>query len=377
MHRQSLHGQYRASTAVLLLLFAFLSIQTLVPVFAAVNPRASTCTAPSSADKTRRPTFWCSLSATVEVGNNCQTQVTETIVIPWSSGDFNREIPHQANQKITDLSGARITSDGSETSISVSSILPELLSSTANIRSTITPSPLTVILRYTVVNAVTKYLPCDIVDFPDVTLPDPEMTNMVTKWTLSEYMPPVQDLSVTFSLPRDTRNAYVDSIVHQPSAVSTTTTVDTKQPTRTVVVTHKLSPGKHHPAQFIFYLRFGLHSGWATCPNTRNCEMETKFLEGGNKSRIQPGLVIGLCVGLGCVLALAGVAAWIFWGKRQRRRKGGQDTDCNLPKSLQHFAYDTGDEESSQKWKQWTESAPNSMKEEISVSELSKGKTRG
>lgn len=199
------------------------------------------------------------------------------------------------------------------------------------------------------------------------------MSIMLVKWAMgAASVENIKRIEVHFSLIRDSRNVYLDSRIRHPKRFSTTTMVNTKDPKRTVIVSHSGNSDGMRPGLFLFYFRFVLDAGWATCPNVRSCLAETRMLEEGEKKTVKPGLIIGLCVGLGCVLVLAGVAVWIVWGKKQRRKAGDgeQDVDANLPKSLQHFAYDTGDEKSSQKWKQWTESGPNSLKEEISAIEL-------
>lgn len=334
---------------------------------------AEECKARSKDSLNVAPPFWCDIKATIMIGGNCTTQVEEQIHLPWSSGAILRYVPKPELQTLQDVR-AHIRSEDTETEVYVAPLPDSAPTNTIfNIRVSATTEPVTVVLRYSVFPGVVLFKNCEgVMDFPVVTPPS-GYSVMVSKWAMGGLsVAEIASMQVEFQLLKVAHTSYIDSRVKQPSPLSMSTR-DTTESSGESVDTSITYSGKttgFNPGEFIFYFRFRLTNGWAECPNVRSCRAETLQL----KEEFEPGigseLVIGLAVGGGVALVVMGIAVWVTWCIMSGRRNE-EEVEANLPDSLRHFAYDTGDDESSRKWRSWMEGGPSSEKEEICAIDLS------
>lgn len=333
---------------------------------------AFACNIPEGSNLNSAPKFWCSLSANVSIVNNCTTTVEETIILPWSAGTVDRHVPHQVDQTVTVVSAVLRTEKEHAPLQVVKSSSSSKDKTVLNIGAPRSQSSIQIILRYTVDIGVLRYQKCSVMDFPDASGPGGS-SRMLVKWAPGgTSADEIKRLEVVFSLIRDTRNTYLDSLVKRPKEFALASVEVTTDKTKTAIVTHSGNAEGMLPGLFLFYFRYGLDAGWAQCGIFRSCRAESRHLEEGSKKALKPGVIVGIVLGLGLVAVAVGVGLWIQRGRRKRRAMDKGDDDPNLPKSLEHFAYDTGDERSSAKWKEWTESGPNSRKSrEINAISLS------
>lgn len=353
----------RLRLVVLLLCWIVLSIPSIC---------GEECKARPSGDVSLPPSFWCDIQATVTISENCTTHVEERIRLPWSSGIIHRHIPKQENQVLQDAR-AYIQSNDKETDVHIG-LLPDSTptSTVYNIRISATTEPVIILLRYSVYPGILLSTNCDgIISFPAVEPPS-SYSVMLSKWAIGgQTVAELESMQVEFRLLRDARMSYIDSSVKHPSqfSLSTRNTTHTSGDSMETSITHSGEATGLNPAHFVFYFRFSLINGWAKCPGVRSCRAETLQLKEGSKPGIAPGLVIGLAVGGGLAALMIIIVVWVVCCAISARRD--EDVvEVNLPNSLRHFAYDTGDEASSSKWRSWMEGGPSS-KEEIRAVDLS------
>lgn len=326
----------------------------------------SSCTAPSGTNFNNFPKFWCSLKANITIGSGCISNVQETITLPWASGNVIRAIPHQEDQTITDILAYQ-ADDGrqkllhktkEQTSTSTSTVLKFRVQSSKD--------PMSMILRYSVTPGVLKFDKCDITAFPSAS-PPASASMMMAKWAVGGLsVQKVNSLEVTFILANSAKTL-LDSPIKQPEEFSgITTTTSTDATSGVASVTHTGDLQDNNPGAFLFYVRFGLVSGWALCPESRQCAVETLQLDEVLETPMRRGLVIGLAVG-GAVLLVGVCVVLGLLLCRKRPAVGAMSPagGAGLPDSLRHFAYDT-DESSpkpkSAKWQEWTEASGQSWK---------------
>lgn len=321
----------------------------------------SSCTAPSGTNFNSFPEFWCSLKVKITIGAGCTTNIQETILLPFSPGNVIRAIPHQKDQAISDILAYRADDERQtllhktkeETSTSNNTVLKFRVNSSHD--------PVSMILRYSVKPGVLKFEKCDITTFPSVS-PAADASVMMAKWAVGGLsVQKVNSLEVTFLL-ADGTTTLLDSPVKQPEDFAGIKTAMFTDPTSGVVsVTHTGNTQNNNPGAFLFYLRFGLVSGWAECPVSRTCAAETSQLGEVLATPAKGGLLTGLAIGGGVVLVLVVgvcVALWLRLCLKRPVVDGmSPGAGAGLPDSLKHFAYDTGDRSSgkSVKWQEWTE----------------------
>lgn len=342
-------------------------------VFSAPALCAEECKARPGSDFNLQPPFWCNIQVTVAVSENCTTQVEEKIHLPWSSGVIHRHIPKQENQIVQDVR-AYIQSGERETDVHIGALPGSTPTSTIyNVRISATTEPVVVLLRYAVYPGILFFTKCGgIINFPIIEPPS-GYSVMLSKWAVGGLsVAEIESMQVEFSLMKNTRMSYIDSNVKHPNqfSLSTHDTTNTSADFIETSITHSGRAAGLNPAHFVFYFRFSLTNGWAECPHVRSCRAETLQLKEEFEPGIAAGLVIGLAVGGGLAVLTIILVTWAVCCAISARRDEDA-AEMNLPNSLHHFAYDTGDEASSSKWKSWMEGGPNSGKEEIRAIDLS------
>lgn len=314
------------------------------------------CAVPSNADVSSSPSFWCNINATITLTDDCAALVEELLELPWSPGNITRYIPKQETQTLTNIQAFMQRPNSSDTSITASR---QSASTPTNDIYTLThspvPSPISLRLHYTVSPGVLVFEHCNgILDFPTVT-PPPGFAVMVSKWAIGGLsVPTLLTTHVEFRLPRDSQYKYIDSPTKHPPEIPPST-LDTTTATVDTSITHTASLHTSNPALYIFFLRTQLVNGWSACPIARSCASESRQLEEQFDPGVSRKLVIGLSV---CAVVLvvlgAGATGIVWWIKSGRGSESVAEPRSELPDSLRHFAYDTGDEAASPQWKSWT-----------------------
>jgi len=310
------------------------------------------CEAPTTTDFTSPPRYWCSLEANITIQNSCTTNVAERIVIPWNRGSVQRYAPKQQNQEIVEGTAA-LVANGLEEPIGLSEAknVSTERNTAFRIKAPNTDKPFTVILRYKVKAGVQLFGNCaGKVNFPPIDQNSQEDTAMLAKWSPGGLsIRTIRQLLVHFSLLRNSRNTYLDSIFSHPKGFMGDTTVRRDDPTKTVEVSHTGSADGLKPGKFIFFFRYRLSAGWAECPNIRSCGDEEKLLQESVTPGISKALILALGIGGGLLVMLIIIAILVRQCNRISKKHAADieddDFDVALPKSLRHFAYDTGDDE--------------------------------
>lgn len=333
------------------------------------------CNAPSDANTSHPAPFWCVLAVSVDMRSSCATQVTEEITVPWTTDQLVRIVPHQQNQQITSVATYATTaiptalrpSDGTVPTgaTRLESVIVSL-EGRANTAVTVTtvPSqrPAVILIRYVVVPGVFAYTSCpkSSVVLPSLPSPTPTAATdvshsfMLTRWALGGLsVPRVNLLAVAFRVPVAPDRGFLDAFAYLDHLSVTTNSTESQA---TVAFTGNSS--LVHPADMLLYARVWRLSARLACPTERDCTSERELLREGRPRRAWRGIMI-VVVSVVAIVILVAVAV-LLWFRRLKYAEIHENEDDNqsvdqtqLPKSLHHFAYDTGDESSSQTWREW------------------------
>lgn len=331
-----------------------------------LQSHAIQCRPPEGANFLTKPEFWCSLTANITVPTSCKTEVEERIQVPWSIGVVDRYIPKQENQKIINVKAFRVTKEGETPINSFTSQDSTERNTIINLRVVRGETPETIRLTYDVSQGTLVFSTCaKLGDFANVDASD-DQTLMLTKWAAGGLsVRELQYVAVRFFLNTDAQLKYADSVVLHPEKFAPVRTENTgdanSQKGKQTWVNIEGVATEVKPAKLVFFFRFLKKGGSVQCPNVRSCGSENLLRQEYAGGKEQYKLIIGVCVGSGLAILLVIVIIWISCCKRSATRRLDEDA-LNLPASLRHFAYDTGDERQDGKWKQWTEGSPNSGK---------------
>ena len=334
-----MHFSFRLSTFLLLSLA--LSIQA--------------CEAPADADYAASPTFWCSMSTRITISSGCNVRVDETIVIPWSNGTIARFIPKQPNQQIKDISAGLLmklrmveTSFEKKDSLSINNDLVHISTNTSR-------EELIVLLSYVIVGGVTTFIPCDFGLF-NSELSNQKSTVMLTKWTPGGLsITKIEKINVEFVLVESSLVKYLDHAIHAPGDFRPLVRV--RNETTKVEVVYSGLAGNFKPSTLLFYIRLMLTNGGVSCPGLRSCVSEYDIIKEIPDSRLKIVVIVALAVGGVTLVAVVLVLLRYCSKKRKEDDKSGEQME--LPKSFQHFAFDTGDEQLDDRRMRFINGGPN------------------
>ncbi|KAI0567047.1 hypothetical protein FGB62_4g334 [Gracilaria domingensis] len=345
----------------------------LLLIWGLLTTRASgqICQPPDDADFKREPTFWCQLHANINITRGCRTHVEEIIEPPWSAGRLVRYVPHQANQFISDVQATEFK-NGVLKDVASAELTPDSSGTNTAITLRISTSeqPLLIRLHYVVVRGVEFYQPCDVTkdEFED----EEGVTYQIVKWSpggkSAQY---VRSLQATFSLHYSAEMTYNDSPVKKTSDFQIRSLTNTSIAFHKIQVTHGGNATNIKPATTVFYFRGIAPTGSAECPNSRTCAREVDMLREKFKGDGLRKAVIGAGIGIGVLAVIVAIAMWVACCKSLTKKKTGNMD--NLPISLRHFAYDTGDDKPSGQLRQWARGKNNVGKKEYLAIELSPG----
>lgn len=319
------------------------------------------CKVPTDANFAEDPPFWCSISAQINITSGCNVQVEETIVTPWGDGLLSKYVPLQHNQAVKDVSAKRLT-NGKLVKVNVT-IKSEASANNAllEIAAPNSTAMVTTVLSYALLNGVTVFVGCKgLGNFKDAKSTDMD-TVMVVKWSPGGLsVGEIGQIRAGFSLSRSSRVTYLDYGILSPRGFKADTTVETQDIAKPVVVRHTGSAAKRNPAKFMFYFRVRLKDGKMNCPAFRHCLSEDATVNESLKSGKMKMILIIVCSIVGVIIIGILIMLWILFCKRRQKSRDGSsgDLDLNLPTSLQHFAFDTGDEKQTGQWQKWMDGAP-------------------
>eukprot|EP00178_Gracilaria_changii_P016534 TRINITY_DN475_c0_g1_i1.p1 TRINITY_DN475_c0_g1~~TRINITY_DN475_c0_g1_i1.p1 ORF type:complete len:386 (+),score=37.22 TRINITY_DN475_c0_g1_i1:262-1419(+) len=329
------------------------------------------CEAPANADFDREPIFWCRLHTNINITQGCATKVVEVIQPPWSHGRLVRYIAHQPNQRILNVEAFQFVG-GVEKELSVTEVEPDSsqTSTAITLRTSVTKEPFLVRLIYEVENGVEYYVACDLTkdEFQD----EDNKRYQLVKWSSgarsAKY---IRSLKATFSLHESAHMTFADSPVKRTSDFEVKSVRNTSVASEQIRVTHSGNATNSKPGTIVFYFRGVTSRGSVGCPNSRSCEREADMIRekfvGDGLSKV----VIGISIGVGLLVAIVAIGMWIACCKSLTKKKT-RNMD-NLPISLRHFAYDTGDDKPSGQLRQWARGKKNVGKIEYLAIDLSPG----
>lgn len=320
------------------------------------------CTSPTNANKSEGAPFWCSIMADVRIQTACTTAVEETIVVPWSTGTITRVIPHQSNQKVMSVVcfvGTPAKTDNQTPGEAKTTVNSSVMShsgdinTVVSINSPVSTTPLAVAVHYVVVPGVVEFSAChsDVADFANMTVQAGRAV-MLTRWAMGGLSTKQIQLATTrFSLASNVEGGIVDVTLYKPADFSIGNSENYNNNVASQVTGNT---SDMHPSEIVMFLRIWKASTVSPCTMLRDCLSEQAILEEGKTSRPDIGVTIVILIVVVVVVSI-GTGVWLWW----RRSKNNDDEEgsqigIDLPQSLQHFVYDTGDEVSSQKWQQWT-----------------------
>lgn len=332
------------------------------------------CAAHGNANVSQSAHFWCGLTATVDVQAACTTKVTECITVPWTTRQFVRVVPHQQNQQIVSVetfllqSPLAVLEAPNDTminlSISVESVTVSLEGgANTAITITTTPSlkPATLIVRYVVIPGVIAFSSCGkgtpilpaIPSLSPSSATDAQRGIMLTRWALGgTSVSRLQMLAISFRTTIASDRGLVDAF----SYAGQLSVITNSSSSETVVVIHG-NTSHVIPADIVLYARLWRVSSRLSCASARDCRSERNLLNEGKPRRAWKGIVIVVAT-VTLVLIAVFVGIWL-WFRRLKQGDNDDDRDdatqpaSELPRSLHHFAYDTGDEVSSKTWREW------------------------
>ncbi|CAN8064018.1 unnamed protein product [Agarophyton chilense] len=342
-----------------------------------IQGRTQSCEAPDGADFDREPTFWCGLDANVYINKSCTTQIGEVIHLPWAHGRLVRYVPHQTNQRVKDVR-AFLIKGSSQTPLTV--IEQKMESAKTNtaitIRVAVSKEPIVVFLQYFVENGVELYISCDLTKdiFQDEEGDEGVKNNryQLVKWSPGgKSAQEIRSLQTTFSLDDSAGLNFVDSPIMKSSEFKVETVSNTSIDSEQIRVKHVGNATNVKPAKIVFYFRSMAPRGIAGCPNSRSCEREAGILGEKHEADGLSKAVLGIGIGVGVLAAAVAIGLWIACLK-SLTKKHPENVD-NLPISLRHFAYDTGDDKPSGPLRQWARGKNNVGKKEYLAIELSPG----
>ncbi|PXF46628.1 hypothetical protein BWQ96_03617 [Gracilariopsis chorda] len=339
--------------------------------------RAQECTAPPDTDFDREPNFWCSLDAVVYITDECTTRIEEFIESPWAHGRLVRYIPHQKNQVIKEIRAFNMK-DGLRTSLSVTAEADSANTNTAVIiRAPVSKQAVQIALQYQVENGVELFRSCEDTSSLFTTAAEGAAARyQLVKWSSGgKSAGEIKRLGALFSLTESPRMTYVEAPIRKPSEFDVATATNSSFPSEQIRVSHRGNSSGLEPASIMFYFVASLTRGSAICANTRNCEREAKIAKEKYKSDGLTKVMIGLGVALGVLVTVVGIGLWISCCKSLTKRKTGNMD--NLPLSLRHFAYDTGDDKQNGQRRQWTKGINNTGRKEYLAIDLSPGNQLG
>lgn len=331
------------------------------------------CSAPNDCDFSEAPRYWCSLFATIDVQSSCTLHVTEIVTVPWTTDQFVRIIPHQQNQHIVSVEAFINSFDSSNSTIpgnavndnavkadSVTVSLQGGLGTAVTVTTNLSRLPTTIIVQYVVIPGVVAFSSCGdgapaLPSFPPPYPQDMESSSMkvmLVRWAIGGLSVPrvlttMTKFRVQFSLDR----GLLDVFSYLPSLDSSMSN-DSSQ----IIVTVSGNTSSAFPADIILYSRPWRRASRLPCAAPRDCRSERILLKEGKPRRIWRGIVI--VVSTVCTVGVCVLVGVLIWIRRVHRGDDENEDaqsarDVEIPKSLQHFAFDTGDEASSRTWRQW------------------------
>lgn len=354
----------------------------------------SPCAAPESANMSEPAPFWCLASASISIHHKeCMTSVTEIFVIPWSPGYVNRFIPRQMDQKFINLKTfvgkPALNKIGTLIDMPTSSVLtiPSKTKPDINTKLTIyipkTTTPVAFKIEYSVLPGIVQYKRCvlengkeyeGVTVFPELEALPPltdgnenklqsgkrqtkEDYYMITRWAMGGFsVPAIHDLSIEFKLEKSEITEIIDSAMFlNDSAFNVETVIDDSE---TSITTIKGNATLFKPAHIITFSRFVTkgHMFGPPCAMVRDCFTEKVLAREAEPPETPFGtIILGGVIALVLLLIALGVFLWI-----RKVRKGDDESgdssggETALPQSLHHFAYDTGDEVTSNRWRDFT-----------------------
>lgn len=323
------------------------------------------CISFSSTNKTETPNFWCSVTADVKIQNLCTTSVTESILLPWSTGRLTRMLPHQTNQKILRVK-SYVSFPAEENELPGEAITPantEVISQMGDINTEIrvvipiSTTPVSVSIRYIVVPGVVEFSQCEddieTTKFPNLDDSDntTERLYMLTRWAMGGLsVRLVNFIKVSFILSSAAQYEGIldvalfknDGFSINTSSSSTSEESDEETKVTIAGITSGLTT-----AQIIVYARTWKAAMDSSCATERDCFGEYALLKESEVKQSPIGLIILGVVGSATLVTIViGVYCWV------RKVRGDDNTSSaelqeqgseQLPQSLHHFAYDTGD----------------------------------
>lgn len=320
------------------------------------------------------------------------TSVTEIFVIPWSPGYVTRFIPHQIDQRLINLKtyvGKPAVNDGATLiDIPTSPVVANPSKTKPNINTKLilyiptTTTPVAFKIKYSVLPGIVQFERCvpgkekeyGVTAFPEVQalsrLADGNENKlklgkrqlktdyyMIARWAMGGLsVPVIHDLSIEFKLEKSDITEMIDyaMFAHESSFDVETVTDDNE----TSIITMRGNVTLFKPAHIIIFTRFVTkgHIFGSPCAMVRDCVSERALAREGEPPEKQFGTII---VGAVIVFVLLLIALGVYLWVRKVRRGDDESGDSSggetaLPQSLHHFAYDTGDEVSSNRWREFT-----------------------
>lgn len=321
--------------------------------------------------ETEPPGEWCSIDVKVELQQVCWTSVTEVMTLPWTSQIIARIIPHQSTQSIGEVT-ARVTRMAQQTTASqtatevTTQVTTGEYNTTVQIATKAFNESMRITLEYRVQNGITLYESCgnDIVKFPELVAGthQPLPTVMQTRWAMGGLtITKLHKFSIEFQKMYDALGGIID-ITARSKYKQFKKSI--RQGGYQVAPASAKAEGEtedEHPSNIVIFLRTYHKNVARACTTLRDCESDSLLIKQG----VVPGFPIGIMiVSILFVLLVVGlvvlVVVWQYYRNAEEddEGQGELDDDAEMPKSLHHFAYDTGDEQSSNIWKTWNEMMP-------------------
>lgn len=326
----------------------------------------SGCLLPADSNTSQVAPFWCSMTANVQIKAACTTSVEETIVVPWSTGVMTRIIPHQSNQRLVNVvclvgepafSGNATPGKASTLTSSFTTAYSGDINTAVEIDIPVSTTPLSIVVRYAIVPGVVEFSECDsgIPKFSDLST-QPKRTIMLTRWAMGGFSTEnVHSVNVHFILESSSSNGIVDITLYKGEGFSTNTSVNSEGNMITSAVGNTANIT---PSEIFMFLRTWTSATITPCRLLRDCLSELAILQEGKEPQRPIGVIIVGVVTAVFVLIIA-LAAFLWWRRDKKVAVNEKNEDeVEIPRSLQHFAYDTGDESSSRNWERWTGSPP-------------------
>lgn len=333
------------------------------------------CTAHGSANLSHPAPFWCALTATVQVQSACTIRITESVTVPWITRQLVRVVPHQQNQQIISVetflsrTPSTVLQPPNDTIVKESVLAESVavsLEGGANTAIIVTTNPslqpTTVLVRYVVIPGVVAFSSCGsgtpiLPAIPSLSpSPDPATSVqrgiMLTRWALGgKSVSRLRMLAVSIRTTIASDRGLVDAYSYVDQLAVETNVSDTEG-----VVTIHGNTSAIMPADVVLYARLWRRSSRLSCAAPRDCRSERDLLKEGKPRRAWKGIVI--VVASVVVILIAVAIGILLWYRRLKQGDNDEHDDATqpasqLPKSLHHFAYDTGDESSSKTWREW------------------------